>query len=87
MVVARVNVHFSILDEYERRMNETLLPGFGTGFPGKFENVRPLRCNSKHSEMFLPTLYTLDLYISMIYLYISINYFDMNSESSIICAF
>ena len=41
MVVARVNVLFSILDEYERRMNETLLAGFGAGFPGKFENFRP----------------------------------------------
>ena len=40
MVVSRVNVHFSILDEYERRMNETLHVAFGAGFPGKFEDVR-----------------------------------------------
>ena len=39
------------------------------------ENLRvsdPLRCISKHSETFLSTLYMLNLYISMIYLYISI---------------
>ena len=41
MAVAQVNVHFSILDEYERRMNETSLAGFGADFPRKFENVRP----------------------------------------------
>ena len=38
MVVDRVNEHFSILDEYERRRIETLFVGFGTRFPGKFEN-------------------------------------------------
>ena len=73
MVVAWVNVYFSILDEYE---------------PASPENLRmsdPLRCNSKQSETFLPTLYMLDLYISMIYLYIYISYLDINSEFSIIC--
>ena len=45
----------------------------------------PLGCISKHSETFLPTLYMLDWYISMIYAYISISYFDINAEFSIIC--
>ena len=56
--------------------------------PASPENLRmsdPLRCNSKHSETFLPTLYMIDLYISMIYLYISIICFDINSKFSIIC--
>ena len=45
------------------------------------ENLKmsdPLRCtgNSKHSETFIPTLYMLNLYISMIFFYISISYFQ-----------
>ena len=80
MVVARVNVYFSVLDEYERRRNEALLVGFGAGSPENLRMSDPLRCNSKHSETFLLTLYLLDLYIS-------INYFEINSEFSIICVF
>ena len=58
--------------------------------PDSPENLNvsdPLRCNSKHSETFLPTLYMLNLYISMIYLYISIRptEFYMDTELSKIC--
>ena len=58
--------------------------------PDSPENLRvsdPLRCNSKHSDTFLPTLYMLNLYISMIYLYISIrpNEFYTDTELSKIC--
>ena len=54
--------------------------GFGAGFPGKIEDVSPLRCNSKHSETVWTTPYMLNFYIYMIYLYISISYFDVNLE-------
>ena len=56
--------------------NDALLVGFGAGFPENLRLLDPLRCNSKHSRTFLTTLYMLDLYIS-------INYFDINSEFSI----
>ena len=45
------------------------LVGFGAGFPGKFEDVRPPSdAIQSILKRFLPTLYMLDLYISMIYL-------------------
>ena len=55
--------------------------------PHSPENLRVSECNSKHSETFLPTLYMPDLYISMIYLYISIrpNEFYIDTELSKIC--
>ena len=84
MVVDRVNEHFSILDEYERRRIETLLVGFGTRFPGKFEGVRP----PSDAIQSIPKRFTytlLDLYISMIHLYISINEFNLDTELSKIC--
>ena len=37
IVVAWVNVHFSIVDGYKRRRNEALLVGYVTCFPRKFE--------------------------------------------------
>ena len=43
--------------------------------PASPENLRmsdPLRCNSKHSETFLPTLNMLYLYISIIYIFLSV---------------
>ena len=40
MVVARVNVHFSILNEYKRRRNEAVLMGCVACFPEKFEDVK-----------------------------------------------
>ena len=85
MVVDRVNEHFSILDEYERRRIETLLVGFGTRFPGKFLGVRPPQMQFKAFRNVLPTLYMLDLYISMIHLYIYINEFNIDTELSKIC--
>ena len=54
--------------------------------PNSPENLRvsdPLRCNSKRNV--LPTLYLLDLYISMIHLYISFNEFNLDTELSKIC--
>ena len=56
--------------------------------PENFSVSDPFRCNSKHSETFLPpTLYMLDLYFSMIYLYIFIrpNEFYIDTELSKIC--
>ena len=59
--------------------------GFGTRFPGKFEGVRPPQMQFKAFRNVLPTLYFLDLYISMIHLYISINEFNLDTELSKIC--
>ena len=58
--------------------------------PDSPQNLRvsdPLKCNSKHSDTFLPTLYVFNFYISMIYLYISIrpNEFYIDSELSKMC--
>ena len=72
MVVARVSVHFITLDEYERHAGGVL----GIASPENLNMSDPLRCISKHSETVSPILYMLDLYH---------NYFDMNSEFSIIC--
>ena len=84
-LVCRVYVNFSILEEYEHRRNEAVPVEFGVGFPGNLRMSDPLRYNSKHSETFLHTLYMLNLYISTICLYISINYFDIHSQFSINC--
>ena len=71
MVVARVNVHFSILDEYERRRNEGLLVGFGAGFPGKFMDVGPPQMQFKAFwNVFTYSLHAWSIYFYDLFIYL-----------------